>query len=242
MNIKKSWVIAVKDFNIFTKKKQILISLFIFPLILGVGFPLTIFGIIGEPSLKVEELVAIINTFSLIYIMLPSFIPTTLASYSIAGEKTEKTLESLLATPTTDDELLFGKIIASFIPSISICYLSALLFMLLINTFIYDKLHYFFFPNSTMGLILLLIVPFVILLSVEVNVLISSKVSDLRTASQLGALSMFPFLGLYFTFQEDLIGFNIFNLLVFILIILFVAITLFILTRSVFNREKILTK
>ncbi|MCL2157152.1 MAG: ABC transporter permease [Methanobrevibacter sp.] len=242
MNLRKSWVVALKDFEIFTKKKQILISLLIFPLIMGIGFPFIIRGIIEEPTLKVDELIAIINTFSLIYIMLPSFIPPSLASYSIVGEKTEKTLEPLLATPITDDELLFGKIIASFLPSISISYLSAILFMLLIDIFTFDKFHYFFFPNWTMAVILLLIVPFVILLSVEVNVLISSKISDLRTASQLGALSMTPFLILYFTFQTYLNGLNLFNLFVLILFLLLIVIALFILMKSVFNREKILTK
>ncbi|MDR2967959.1 MAG: ABC transporter permease [Methanobacteriaceae archaeon] len=242
MNIRKSWVIAIKDFEIFKKKKEILMSLFIFPLIMGIVFPLIILGIIEDPNLKVHELITAINTFSLLYIMLPGFIPPSLASYSIVGEKTEKTLEPLLASPITDDELLFGKIIASFLPSIFISYLSALLFMLLINIFTYDKLHYFFFPNWNMGVILLLIIPFVILLSVEVNVLISSKISDLRTASQLGALSMTPFLGLYFAFQTYLIGLNLFNLLVLILFLVFLVVTLFILTKSVFNREKILTK
>lgn len=241
MNIKKSWVIAVKDFDIFRKKKQILISLLVFPLMLGIGFPLIILGIVGEPSLNVQDIVTMINTFSLIYIILPGFIPPTLASYSIVGEKTEKTSEPLLATPITDDELLFGKIIASFLPSISITYLSALFFMLLINTFTYDKLNYFFFPNWYIGTILLFIVPFVILLSVELNVLISSKINDLRTASQLGALSMVPFLGLYFAFQKYLIGLS-FNLLILILLLVFVAITLFSLTKSIFNREKILTQ
>lgn len=242
MNIRKSWVIAVKDFNIFRKKKQILISLLVFPLILGIGFPLLIMGIIEEPSIKIQEIITVINSFSLIYILLPGFIPPTLASYSIVGEKTEKTLEPLLATPTTDTELFFGKIIASFLPCISITYLSALLFMFLINIFTYDKLQYFFFPNWNMGIILLLIVPFVILLSVEVNVLISSKTSDLRTASQLGALSMIPFLGLYFFIQTYLVEFNLLNLLILILFLFFIVITLFILTKSVFNREKILTK
>ena len=242
MNIKKSWFIATKDFNIFRKKKQIIISLLIFPLVFGIGFPLITLGIIEDPTLKIQELTTIINTFSLFYILLPSFIPPTLAAYSIVGEKIEKTLEPLLVTPTTDNELLLGKIIASFLPSISISYLSASFFMSLINIFTHDKLHYFFFPNWNMAIILLLITPFTILLSVEINVLISSKVSDLRTASQLGVLSMTPFLGIYFTLQKYLTNFNLLNLLIFILFIISIIITLFIITKSAFNREKILTK
>ncbi len=242
MNIKKSWVVAVKDFTIFRKKKQIIISLFIFPLVLAIVFPLMISGIIEEPSIKTYDIIALINAFSFIYIMLPSFIPPTLASYSIVGEKIEKTLEPLLVTPITDDELLFGKIIASFVPSISIVYISSFIFMFLINTFTYSRLNYLFFPNWNMGIILLLIVPIITFLAVEINVLISSKSSDLRSASQLGVLSMFPFIGVYMLFERELIGANIFNLLIFAVLLLIIVMVLFILTRSIFNREKILTK
>jgi len=242
MNVKNSWVIATKDFEIFRKKKQILITLLIFPLILGIGFPFMLRGIFNDPSIKIEDIVTTINIFASIYIMLPSFIPPTLASYSIVGEKVENTLETLLATPTTDDELLFGKIIASFIPSISIVYLSSLFFMFLINTFSYSKLHYLFFPNWYMGIILLLMVPFITFISVEVNVLISSRSSDLRSATQLGVLSMFPFIGLFMLFRNDLMGINPLSLLSLALVLLLIAILLFIIIRSIFNREKILTK
>lgn len=242
MNIRNSWTIATKDFEIFVKKKQILISLLIVPLIFGIGFPLLISSIINEPSIKVQDIETIINTFSFIYIMLPSFLPPTLASYSIVGEKTENTLETLLATPTTDEELLLGKIIAAFIPAVSIIYLSSIFFMSLINIFTYDKLTYFFFPNWDMGIILLLIVPFITFLSVELNVLISSRSSDVRSASQLGVLTMFPFIALFLTLQRELIGANLLNLFGIALLLLILAISLFILIRSAFNREKILTK
>jgi len=242
MNIKKSWIIATKDFEIFRKKKQIIITLLIFPLILGIGFPLILRTVFNEPTVTVEDITTTISIFASIYIMLPSFIPPTLASYSIVGEKVESTLETLLATPTTDDELLFGKIIASFIPSICIIYLSSLFFMVLINTFSYSKLGYLFFPNWNMNIILFLIVPFITFLSVEVNVLISSRSSDLRSATQLGVLSMFPFIGLFMLFQRELSSINPLNLLAIALLLLFIAIVLFIIIRSVFNREKILTK
>lgn len=242
MNLRKSWVVSTKDFNIFKKKKQIIMTLLIFPLFVAIGFPLILTGIIGESTIKNEDIVAIINIFSLIYIIVASFLPPTLASYSIVGEKTEKTLEPLLATPIKDEELLFGKMIASFLPSISITYLSAVIFMVLINIITYSKLHYFIFPNWNIGIILLLIVPFVTIISVEANVLISSKISDLRTASQLGALSMFPFVLLYLVFETDMIVTNLINLLVLSSFLLVITIGLFILTKSIFNREKILTK
>ena len=47
----------------------------------------------------------LVSQFMLLFMMLPLIIPATIASYSIVGEKTTRTLEPLLATPVTDLEL-----------------------------------------------------------------------------------------------------------------------------------------
>ena len=76
------------------------------------------------------------NTISLgaesiiyIFVILATVLPSTIAAYSIVGEKVEKTLEPLLATPTTDGEILLGKSIASFIPPILSTWIGASIFM-----------------------------------------------------------------------------------------------------------------
>ena len=65
--------------------------------------------------------------------MTAAILPTAIASYSIVGEKVEKSLEPLLATPTTDGELLLGKSIAAFLPPLIATYIGALIFMVLID-------------------------------------------------------------------------------------------------------------
>jgi hypothetical protein len=50
------------------------------------------------------------NMILMIFIIVPATLPTIIASYSIVGEKNNRSLEPLLATPTTDGELLAGKI------------------------------------------------------------------------------------------------------------------------------------
>ncbi|HXT34295.1 MAG TPA: hypothetical protein VN837_01850, partial [Chloroflexota bacterium] len=49
-------------------------------------------------------------------------------------------------------------------------------------------LHYRVYPNATIAVILLVLVPLVSLFSVGVNVLISSRANDVRTAQQMGAV------------------------------------------------------
>src|SRR4051794_708838 len=47
--------------------------------------------------------------FSTLFVLLPIITPSVLASYSVVGEKTNRTLEPLLATPVRTWELLLGK-------------------------------------------------------------------------------------------------------------------------------------
>jgi ABC-2 type transport system permease protein len=72
---------------------------------------LTVSGIPTTLSLGAESIIYI-------FVVLATVLPSTIAAHSIVGEKVEKTLEPLLATPTTDGEILLGKGIAAFLPPI----------------------------------------------------------------------------------------------------------------------------
>jgi len=239
MNLSKSWVITNKDFSIFMKKKRILYTLIILPLIFSILLPLSIRSLTTVTS--ANDLIALINAFSYFYIILVYIQSTTLASYSILGEKIEQSLEPLLATPTTESELLFGKTLASFIPAVAIIYANSLIFMILIDLFTTNTFGYLFYPNWTMVFILLVVVPLSSIFSIQLNVIISSRVNDVRTANQLGFLMFLPFMGLYIPLVTNSLSLNITNLTIISIIILLIDITLFYISKSTFSRDKILT-
>ncbi len=141
------------------------------------------------PSL---EIVVVLNAFSFFFIYLASLLPVGITSYSIVGEKIEKTLEPLLATPTTDGEILLGKSIVAFLPAIVATYAGAVIFMVLVDAVTSSRLGYLFFPNWIMAVILLLAAPLACIFSIEFNVIISAKVSDIRAAQQFGVLVLIP--------------------------------------------------
>jgi hypothetical protein len=58
-------------------------------------------------------------------------LPVAIASYSLVGEKIERSLEPLLATPATDGEILLGKGIAAFVPPVAAIWAGAVVFMAL---------------------------------------------------------------------------------------------------------------
>lgn len=236
MKLNKSWIIAGKDFKIFRKKKRILYALIILPLLLSVGLPL--FLISTLESADPIEVAIILNAFSFFYIILAYILPNSLAAYSILGEKIEHSLEPLLATPLTDGELLLGKMIASFLPCVAMIYLGSVIFMTLSDV----TTGTLYFPNWTMAFILIIAVPLASILSIQLNIIISSRVNDVRTANQLGLLLFIPFIAVYILLTTNMVSLNILNLLIVSAVLLIIDVVLFYINKATFNRDKILTK
>jgi len=242
MNPRHSWIIALKDIKIFIRKRTVLYTLVLLPLLLSILFPLVIkYGGKGSGGIPASSIPGVLGSFEWFYVIIPAIIPAPMASYSIVGEKIEKSLERLLATPTTDGEILLGKSIATFIPAIIATYAGATVFMALIDSVTYGKLGYFYYPNWDMGVILLL-APLVLLLSIELNVITSSRVSDVRSASQLGSLTFLPLIGIYLASELGVITLDTSTLLILAGVIAVLDVVMFRVSTSVFQREQILTK
>jgi ABC-2 type transport system permease protein len=246
MRLSKSWVIAAKDFKLFMKKRTIIYSLAAAPLIVAFLIPVVIEyaghrnGGSGVPA---AELVILLPAFIFLYLILAAYIPTPIASYTLVGEKVEKSLEPLLATPTTDGEILLGKGIAAFLPPIAAVWGGATVFMVLMDLVTHSKLGYYYFPNWGTGVVLFLMAPLAAVMSVEANVVISSRVSDVRTAQQFGALMILPLAGLYVAGELNIVSLgSTNNLLIISGILLVVDLLLLYVVRATFRREEILTK
>jgi len=245
MRLSKAWIIALKDLSIFRKKKSIFYSVIIFPLFVSVGLPLLIRfiskGSMGTPDVQ-SGLPTVINAFAFFFIIGSATLPTTIASYTIVGEKQEQSLEPLLATPITDREILLGKSIGALLPPLAAIWIGGVIFMGLIDAFTFDMLGYPYYPNAVMAVIMLLLVPLAAITSVETSVLISARVNDVRTAQQLGSLIVIPFALIYVLGETGVVPLTVPYLLVLAAIILVADIGLFSLAVSTFRREEILTK
>ena len=174
--------------------------------------------------------------------IIAAYIPTAIAAYSLIGEKVEKSLEPLLATPTTDGELLLGKSMAGFIPPIAAIYASSIVFMTLMDAITHASLGYWYFPNWTMGVILLVVAPLAVILSIEANVIISARASDVRSAQLQGSLIVLPFAALYVASEIKLITLTVPHLFIIAAVVLLIDIVLYSLSTKTFQREEILTK
>jgi ABC-type Na+ efflux pump permease subunit len=250
MDLSNSWAVALKDFSIFRKKKYVLYSLVIIPILASIGFPALIQFLISNGNVTPGELSpadivtisGVFDAFSFFFIIIAALLPVTLASYSIIGEKVEKSLEPLLATRMTDSEILVGKSLAAFLPALASTYVGAVIFMVLMDATTHSLLGFFFFPNWNMAVTLLLLIPVTCLFSVELNLIISSRINDIRAATQLGLLALIPFGVVYVMVEVSYIQINVTNLLILFAAVLVADIALSYLLMSLFRREEILTK
>ncbi|MGA2676229.1 MAG: ABC transporter permease subunit [Methanobacterium sp.] len=243
MKLWKSWVIASKDFSVFRKKKSVIYSVILIPLLMSIFLPF----IIGSAGMKgsgvtIAEFASLLNSFSFFFVILAASLTTVIASYSLIGEKIEKSIEPLLATPTTDKEILLGKSFAAFLPPILSIYIGLGIFMVLIDKMTYNTLGYFYYPNWNIAIIIVLVAPLASILSVELGVILSSRVNDVRAAQQLGQLIIIPFFGIYILGEIGYISLGINSMLVISAIMLVVDIFLFYISTITFRREEILTK
>jgi ABC-2 type transport system permease protein len=168
--------------------------------------------------------------------------PVGIAAYSLIGEKVQKSLEPLLATPTTDEEILAGKSIAAFLPAIGANYIGALIFTVLVDLFTYNILKTLYFPNWDFAIILFLLAPLACILSVGYNVLVSSRSNDVRTAQQLGTLILLPFGAVYLLSELKVMTLTTDNMLIMAAVLAVIDGIVFYLVKATFQREEILTK
>ena len=63
-----------------------------------------------------------LGSFLLYLLGIPALVPAVVASYAVVGERLQGTLEPVLTTPIRREELILGKALASFVPSLVVSY------------------------------------------------------------------------------------------------------------------------
>jgi ABC-2 type transport system permease protein len=183
-----------------------------------------------------------VNQFMLFFLLMPLAIPVTIASYSIVGEKTTRSLEPLLATPTSTSEIILGKALAASIPAIVATWGSFLIFLIAARFFVVSDRVYAGITNPMWLVAMVLVAPLMTVLSVNVAIIISSRVSDPRAAEQLGMLVMIPLLAIFFAQIFGVIALNTTSMFLMAVAVLVLDVILVGIGVKLFQREAILTR
>jgi ABC-2 type transport system permease protein len=130
---------------------------------------------------------------SLLYMLLiPAIVPAAIASYSVIGEREQGTLEPLLTTPISREELLLGKAAATMLPAVAVAYTAFAVFLATVRLFAHANVATAVFHQSSVLLAQALFTPLLAGWSIWVGIAISSRSSDVRVAQQLGTLASVP--------------------------------------------------
>jgi ABC-2 type transport system permease protein len=242
MRLSQAWIVARHDMHLIRKKRGILAGLIGFPIGVGIGFPALVGLILSQTSGDASAWLPIyLNAFSFWFVIGAASIPTTVAAYSIVGEKVSKSLEPLLSTPTTDAEILVGKGLAAFVPTVLGMWGGAALFQVLIDLETRGPLGYLYYPNWAMAVILFVLMPIVAVLAIEASVIISSHVTDVRSAQQYSAIIFLPLIFIYVA-SEVVLTLNLVNLLYIAGGFAVVSLVLYVISVRTFHRDEILTR
>lgn len=180
--------------------------------------------------------------FSIMFMLLPVFIPSVIASYAVVGEKRDRTLEPLLATPVETWQLLSGKTLAALVPTLLVTLVCGALFALGIVAFALSPQVTAAIVTPGWWLVLVLDAPLLALIGIALIVIVSSRANDPRSAQQISAVLIVPVMLLLF---GNLTGVLFLSPVVAVVAAVFLA-ALAILTVRIaarlFQREAILTR
>ena len=193
-----------------------------------------------EPKLAAQGFIVL--NFMAYFLLIPAMVPMAIATQSVIGEKTARSLEPQLATPMEVSELIIGKAIASAVPAVLATWAVYVLYGF-VNAAITDPVMTNLVFSDVWRVAMLTLVPLICLLSVLLGIIVSSRVSDARTAQQIGGFIVIPVIGVAvagffsgqatFSMEQVITG----DLVVAVLIGLSLVVG-----NWVFDRESILTR
>lgn len=192
-----------------------------------------------DPTQAVQGIIA--QYFLVLFMLIPTVVPLTIAIYSVIGEKSARTLEPLLATPVGVGELLLAKSIASTIPAVVVTWLAYAVY--LVSVALLGS------PAAVRAvtapgwvLAMAVMVPLLTALSVNLGILISTRVNDVRVAQQIGGLVVVPIVALGIAQVTGRVVLDDASFVRTAVALIAIDVLVFVAAKVAFQRENILTR
>lgn len=184
----------------------------------------------------------IVLNFMAYFLIIPAMVPMAIATQSVIGEKTARSLEPQLATPLEVGELLLGKAVAAATPAVLATWGVFALYGL-VNGAIAEPVMTELVFSSQWIVAMVTLVPLICLLSVLLGIVVSSRVSDARTAQQIGGFIVLPIIAIAISgFFSGQATFTMEQVLIGDLVVLALIGLVLVAGNWIFDRESILTR
>lgn len=192
-----------------------------------------------DPTQAVQGIIA--TYFLILFMLIPTVVPLTVAIYSVIGEKSSRTLEPLLATPAGVGELLFAKSLASTVPAVLVTWAAYAIYLGAVRVVGSDAaVRAVLAPRWLLAIAIL--VPLLTLLSVNLGIFISTRVNDVRAAQQIGGLVVVPVVGLGIAQVTGRVVLDDTSFVQTAVVLAVLDVVVFLLARLAFQRENILVR
>jgi len=195
--------ITVKELQDYRHNRFVIGTMAVLPL-LFIAAPMVQL-LTASASVASSKLDARVGLSLLYMLLIPAFLPSTLAAYSVAGEREQGTLEPVLITPIRREEFLVGKALAVAGPTIAIAYAIFGIFLAAAKLFANPVIASAVFAGSHV-LVQLLFTPLLAGWSIWVGIAISARSTDIRVAQQLSIFASLPPLGIVAVMQFKVIA------------------------------------
>ena len=254
------WTILRREW-METLRNRLLLSTILVPPVLLTVAPIILAGAVGERTLPADlarqilsqkpewasfspsELAGAfaVQQFLVFFLLMPAYIPLSIATFSIIGEKQARSLEPVLAAPIRTVELLAGKAIAALVPGVLAGWVTYVTFVLLASV-VYGRALFGVVTDGSWLAGVFLLGPAVGLSSVVAGVIVSARVNDPRVAQQIGGVVIVPIVGLVLVQATGTLlvgpsGYVLLTLIVLVLSLVGLRIGV-----RLFDREAILTR
>src|SRR6188508_164464 len=194
-----------------TIRNRLLMSTILIPPVILTIAPLALAGLVGNRALPPELAAQVlaqrpewagfseaelagafaVQQFLAFFLLMPAYIPLSIATFSIIGEKQARTLEPVLAAPIRTAELLAGKAVAALVPGVLAGWVTYVTFVALASL-VYGPALFGVVTDASWLVGVFLLGPAVGLSPVVAGVIVSSRVNDPRVAQQVGGVIIVP--------------------------------------------------
>ena len=254
------WTILRREWMEILRNRLLMSTILVPPILLTIA-PIILAGAVGNRALPPELATQIlaqkpewasftpaelagafaVQQFLVFFLLMPAYIPLSIATFSIIGEKQSRSLEPVLAAPIRTVELLAGKAIAALVPGVLAGWATYIVFVGLASA-VYGPALFGVVTDASWLAGVFLLGPAVGLSSVVAGVIVSARVNDPRVAQQIGGVIIVPIVGLVLVQATATVLVGAMGYVLMALVVLVVSLEGLRVGVRLFDREAILTR
>jgi ABC-2 type transport system permease protein len=259
--------IALRDLRVVARSRALVIPLVVVPAVLLLTPPLTLVIANSVPESLAAELaplftrlpadlsarlpaepahaavvLLLIYVFAPLYLLVPVMVASMTAADSVVGERQRRTLEGLLHGPTTDGELLLGKVLMPWIMAVVVAVMGAVAYGAVANLVLAQYGLPASFPNRVWVVLVVWVSPAAAAFGVGLIVVLSARVKTFHEASQVAGIVVLPIVGLVVAQAAGLVLFDVALLSLLGCLLWLLTLLLLRVAGRNFRRDRLLTR